>query len=62
MEKPGRKPPAATAPKNPESLVDPSGVPYVHCSPGEQKEFDLYTLGADRKEGAEGEDKDVTNW
>ena len=48
--------------KNRESLTDPWGVPYAYRSPGQHGEFDLYTLGADGKEGGEGADKDVTNW
>jgi general secretion pathway protein G len=48
--------------KNRESLIDPWGQPYGYHSPGQHGEFDLYTLGADGKEGGDGADKDVTNW
>lgn len=48
--------------KNRESLIDPWGTPYLYQSPGEHGEYDLYTLGADGKEGGEGEDQDITNW
>jgi general secretion pathway protein G len=48
--------------KNRESLIDPWGQPYGYHSPGQHGEFDLYTLGADEKEGGDGADKDVTNW
>ena len=48
--------------KNRESLIDPWGTPYVYRSPGEHGEYDLYTLGADGKEGGDGEDRDITNW
>ena len=48
--------------KNWELLTDPWGAPYAYRSPGQHGEFDLYTLGADGKEGGEGADKDVTNW
>ncbi len=48
--------------KNRESLIDPWGAPYVYRSPGEHGEYDLYTLGADGKEGGEGEDQDIANW
>jgi len=48
--------------KSRESLTDPWGKPYIYKSPGEHGEYDLYTLGADGKEGGEGEDKDVANW
>ena len=48
--------------KNRDALTDPWGKPYGYRSPGEHGEYDLYTLGADGKEGGEGEDQDVTNW
>lgn len=35
---------------------------YVYNSPGEHGKFDLYSFGADGKEGGEGEDKDITSW
>ena len=48
--------------KNAASLVDPWGAPYLYHAPGQHGEFDLYTLGADGKEGGEGADRDITNW
>lgn len=48
--------------KNRQSLIDPWGTPYVYRSPGEHGEYDLYTLGADGKEGGDGEDRDITSW
>jgi len=48
--------------KNRESLTDPWGDLYVYRMPGEHGEYDLYTLGADTKEGGDGEDHDITNW
>jgi len=48
--------------KNRQSLIDPWGTPYLYQSPGEHGEYDLYTLGADGKEGGEGEDQDIANW
>ena len=48
--------------KSAESLVDPWGAPYGYRSPGQHGEFDLYTLGADGKEGGDGADRDVVNW
>ena len=41
---------------------DPWGAPYIYRYPGEHGEFDLYSLGADGKEGGEGEDGDVLGW
>lgn len=48
--------------KNAESIVDPWGAPYAYRSPGQHGEFDLYTLGADGKEGGDGADRDIVNW
>lgn len=47
---------------NRQSLIDPWGTPYAYRSPGEHGEYDLYTLGADGKEGGDGEDRDITSW
>ena len=41
---------------------DPWGRPYIYKCPGEHGEFDLYSLGADGKEGGTGENADVTSW
>jgi len=42
---------------------DPWGNEFVYKSPGSHGPgFDLYSLGADGREGGEGEDKDVVNW
>lgn len=41
---------------------DPWGRDYRYRYPGEQGEFDLYSLGADGDEGGEGEASDVGNW
>ena len=48
--------------KKAESLIDPWGEPYGYRSPGEHGDYDLYTLGADKAEGGDGEDADVTSW
>lgn len=45
-----------------ESLIDPWGRPYHYRIPGQNGEYDLYTLGADGREGGAGENQDVTNW
>lgn len=44
------------------TLEDPWGRPYLYRSPGENRDYDLYSLGADGVEGGEGEDQDVTSW
>lgn len=44
------------------SLVDPWGRPYLYKIPGQHGAYDLYTYGADGKEGGDGEDRDLGNW
>ena len=41
---------------------DPWDTPYQYLRPGQHGEFDLYSLGADRKPGGEGNDADIGNW
>jgi general secretion pathway protein G len=41
---------------------DPWGADYTYASPGEHGAFDLSSLGADGREGGEGEDRDVVSW
>ncbi|WP_031434569.1 type II secretion system major pseudopilin GspG [Methylomarinum vadi] len=41
---------------------DPWLEDYHYVSPGEHGRFDLYTYGADGKEGGEGEDQDINSW
>ena len=48
--------------RNRDSLTDPWGNPYGYRYPGEHGEFDLFSLGADGREGGEGEDQDITSW
>ena len=46
-----------------ETLIDPWGEPYAYANPGRHgSEYDLYSLGADKAEGGDGEDRDITNW
>jgi general secretion pathway protein G len=47
--------------KRAEMLNDPWGHPYKYKIPGESKDYELYTLGADNQVGGEGENKDVSN-
>ena len=42
--------------------MDPWGQPYLYLSPGENGEFDLYTLGADGVTGGEDQNADIGNW
>lgn len=43
---------------------DPWGNEYHYVSPGQHntKDFDLSSLGADNRDGGDGENKDVNNW
>jgi general secretion pathway protein G len=42
--------------------IDPWGRPYLYLSPGEHKEIDIYSLGADGLSGGEGQAADIGNW
>lgn len=44
------------------ALDDPWKKPYVYRFPGENGEYDLYSLGADGQEGGEGENRDIVSW
>jgi general secretion pathway protein G len=41
---------------------DPWGNPYVYKYPGDNGDYDLYSLGRDNADGGEGEDADVVSW
>jgi len=43
-------------------LADPWGNGYLYRQPGQHGAYDLYTLGADGREGGDGADRDVVNW
>jgi len=42
--------------------VDPWGTPYQYLYPGQNAEFDIFTLGADGQPGGEGINADIGNW
>lgn len=42
--------------------ADPWGRAYVYKYPGDNSEFDLFSLGRDGQMGGEGEAADITNW
>lgn len=42
--------------------LDPWQEDYHYASPGTHGKFDLYTYGADNKEGGDGEDQDIVSW
>jgi general secretion pathway protein G len=42
--------------------LDPWGRPYLFLSPGENKEVDIYSLGADGLSGGEDQSADIGNW
>jgi general secretion pathway protein G len=41
---------------------DPWNNEYKYASPGQHGAYDLWSYGADGKEGGEGADKDITSW
>lgn len=41
---------------------DPWGNDFQYRAPGQNGEFDLWSLGADKRDGGEGEDRDVHSW
>ena len=44
-------------------LLDPWGEKYKYKVPGDNgRDFDLYSLGADKKDGGEGNAADIKNW
>lgn len=42
--------------------LDPWNNEYRYTSPGEHGKFDIMSMGADGKEGGEGEDQDIVSW
>lgn len=42
--------------------LDPWGIPYQYRAPGQFGDFDLWSLGADKREGGDGENSDVRSW
>ncbi len=42
--------------------LDPWGKPYLYAAPGQHGEVDVWTLGADHKEGGEGVNADIGSW
>jgi general secretion pathway protein G len=47
--------------KDAAELKDAWGNEYRYTAPGQSKPFDLISMGADGKEGGEGENKDLSN-
>jgi general secretion pathway protein G len=45
--------------KKRESLIDPWGEPYKYQLPGKSGEYDIFSLGSDRKEGGENDAADI---
>lgn len=41
---------------------DPWGRPYKYLSPGESREYNIYTLGADGVTGGEDQNADISVW
>ena len=45
-----------------QKAIDPWGNPYQYNYPGSHGTFDVYSLGADGREGGEGANADIGNW
>lgn len=45
-----------------EMPVDPWGNEYQYLNPGEHREVDIYSLGADGAPGGQGDNADIGNW
>jgi general secretion pathway protein G len=43
-------------------LTDPWGETFQYRSPGQHGEYDVYSFGADKTEGGDGEDQDIKSW
>ena len=41
---------------------DPWSNPYLYAYPGQQREFDVYSYGADGQQGGEALNADIGNW
>lgn len=48
--------------KKNEIPLDPWGNAYLYQSPGSHGDYDLYSLGADKSEGGEDENRDIVSW
>ncbi len=48
--------------KKAEAIEDAWGSPFLYASPGQHGEVDIFSLGADKADGGEGENRDVTSW
>lgn len=48
--------------KKQSSILDPWDKPYQYRFPGQNGEYDLFSLGADGQEGGDGEDRDIVSW
>ena len=45
--------------KSKQGILDPWGRPYLYKMPGEDRNYDLMSYGADNKEGGDGENQDI---
>jgi general secretion pathway protein G len=43
-------------------LNDPWGQPYQYKVPGDHGDFDIWSYGADRQQGGEGNNADINSW
>ena len=45
-----------------DSLFDPWGNPYQYKHPGARRDIEIFSLGADGREGGDGDARDIGNW
>lgn len=48
--------------KKASGTLDPWGAAFQYRVPGQHGPYDLFSLGADKSDGGDGEDRDVRNW
>ena len=44
------------------SVTDPWGSPYGYNSPGQGEPYEVFSLGADKRVGGEGQNADIYSW
>ncbi len=46
----------------PKIPVDPWGEPFIYDHPGQHGDFDIYSYGADKAAGGDGNNADIESW
>lgn len=45
----------------PDGIIDPWGRPYGYQAPGQNSDYEIVSLGADGRQGGEGDDADIVH-